>query len=105
LLWDFNADFYGYPDTWLGFFVNVVYIFDRNGGLGPSWHVRHPLFLFRPIVLSSVEERVEVTPVSILSAAVLGMLVIVTGGVVYLTLAEWRDRRRLEREKRETRRR
>jgi hypothetical protein len=40
-----------------------------------------------------------------MSAAVLGMLVIVTGGIVYLTLAEWRDRRRLEREKSETRRR
>jgi hypothetical protein len=40
-----------------------------------------------------------------MSAAVLGMLVIVTGGVAYLTLAEWRDRRRKDNEKREARRR
>lgn len=33
-----------------------------------------------------------------------GLLVTVTGGVVYLTLADWRDRRRLERELREERR-
>jgi hypothetical protein len=48
---------------------------------------------------------VEITPVSILSAAVLLLLVMVTGGIVYLTLAEWRDRRRLDQEKREGRRR
>lgn len=47
----------------------------------------------------------EITPVSILSAAVLLLLVMVTGGIVYLTLAEWRDRRRLDQEKREGRRR
>jgi hypothetical protein len=40
-----------------------------------------------------------------MSAAVLGMLVLVTGGVAYLTLAEWRDRRRKDNEKREARRR
>jgi CHASE3 domain sensor protein len=32
------------------------------------------------------------------------LLVGVTGGVVYLTLADWRDRRRLEDETRQTRR-
>ena len=32
------------------------------------------------------------------------LLVGVTGGVVYLTLADWRDRRRLEDETREARR-
>ncbi len=47
----------------------------------------------------------EISTVSVLSAAVLGMLAIVTGGVLYLTLAEWRDRRRIEQEKRESRRR
>ncbi|MGK7902920.1 MAG: hypothetical protein AB4352_16225 [Hormoscilla sp.] len=30
-----------------------------------------------------------------------GLLVIVTGGIVYLTLADWRDRRRRERDKRQ----
>ena len=33
------------------------------------------------------------------------MLLVVTGGIVYLTLAEWRDRRRRDAEKRETKRR
>lgn len=47
----------------------------------------------------------EISPVSVLSAVVLVMLAIVTGGVLYLTLAEWRDRRRIEQEKRESRRR
>jgi CHASE3 domain sensor protein len=48
---------------------------------------------------------VEITPLSVLSASVIALLLIVTGGVVYLTLADWRDRRRLENEKREARRR
>jgi hypothetical protein len=48
---------------------------------------------------------VEITPLSVLSASVLALLLIVTGGVTYLTLADWRDRRRLENEKREARRR
>ncbi|MCG9893353.1 MAG: hypothetical protein MH252_20050 [Thermosynechococcaceae cyanobacterium MS004] len=47
----------------------------------------------------------ELTPLSLLSASVLALLLIVTGGIVYLTLADWRDRRRLENEKREARRR
>jgi hypothetical protein len=42
LLWDFDADSYGYPDTWLGFSANVIHVFDRNGGLGPPRHVDHP---------------------------------------------------------------
>lgn len=47
----------------------------------------------------------DITPLSVLSASVIALLLIVTGGVVYLTLADWRDRRRLENEKREARRR
>ncbi|HEY9825172.1 MAG TPA: hypothetical protein V6D19_06970 [Stenomitos sp.] len=47
----------------------------------------------------------ELSTLSVLSAAVLALLVAVTGGVAYLTMVEWRDRRRLEREKREARRR
>ncbi len=50
-------------------------------------------------------KAIEITPLSMLSAAVIALLVIVTGGVLYLTLADWRDRRRLENEKREARRR
>ena len=41
---------------------------------------------------------------SILAIVALMLLVGVTGGVVYLTLADWRDRRRREDETRELKR-
>ncbi|WP_197480189.1 MULTISPECIES: hypothetical protein [unclassified Anabaena] len=41
---------------------------------------------------------------SILALFALVLLVLVTGGVGYLTLADWRDRRLRENEKRELRR-
>lgn len=41
---------------------------------------------------------------SILAIVALVLLVGVTGGVVYLTLADWRDRRRQEDETRELKR-
>ncbi len=41
---------------------------------------------------------------SILVLLAVVLLVTVTGGVGYLTLADWRDRRRRENEQRETRR-
>ncbi|MGJ5674808.1 MAG: hypothetical protein ACR9NN_14530 [Nostochopsis sp.] len=41
---------------------------------------------------------------SILALVALVLLVVVTGGVGYLTLADWRDRRLQEQEKREVRR-
>lgn len=47
----------------------------------------------------------ESTALSWLVLATFGLLVVVTGGIGYLTLAEWRDRRRLDRERREERRR
>lgn len=31
---------------------------------------------------------------SVLATVALGLMVVVTGGIVYLTAAEWRDRRR-----------
>ena len=37
---------------------------------------------------------------TVLALLAFGLLVTVTGGVVYLTLADWRDRRRQEQEKR-----
>lgn len=40
----------------------------------------------------------DVSPLSILAILALGLMVAVTGGVVYLTTVEWRDRRRRERE-------
>ncbi|MGL4502251.1 MAG: hypothetical protein ACRC78_14285 [Planktothrix sp.] len=43
----------------------------------------------------------ELTLVEILVLVAFSMLIIFTGGVLYLTVAEWRDRRRREDEKRQ----
>jgi hypothetical protein len=42
----------------------------------------------------------ENTLFPVLSVTALVLLLVVTGGIVYLTLADWRDRRRQEQEKR-----
>ncbi|MGB8699279.1 MAG: hypothetical protein WCD18_07680 [Thermosynechococcaceae cyanobacterium] len=42
---------------------------------------------------------------SVLSIAAIALLAVMTGGVIYLTLIEWRDRRQADDEKREARRR
>lgn len=42
----------------------------------------------------------EFSLVNILVLVAFGLLVVVTGGVIYLTLSDWNDRRRLEAEKR-----
>jgi hypothetical protein len=47
---------------------------------------------------------VESPILNILALVALVLLVVVTGGVGYLTLADWRDRRLQEQEKRELRR-
>lgn len=41
---------------------------------------------------------------NVLAIAAMSLLVAVTGGVSYLTLSDWRDRRRQEKEKLELRR-
>ena len=46
---------------------------------------------------------VESPFLSILTLVAVVLLVVVTGGIGYLTLADWRDRRLREQEKRETR--
>ncbi|MEL7036705.1 MAG: hypothetical protein AAFO04_13950 [Cyanobacteria bacterium J06592_8] len=45
----------------------------------------------------------EFSLISILAVVALSMMVIVSGGIVYLTTIEWRDRRRQDREKRQQR--
>lgn len=42
----------------------------------------------------------EATFLTILATLAFGLLLAVTGGIAYLTFVEWRDRRRLDREKR-----
>jgi biopolymer transport protein ExbB/TolQ len=48
---------------------------------------------------------VETTILNVLVLTAFGLLVAVSGGIVYLTVAEWRDRRRQDREKRSAKRR
>ncbi|MEB3116791.1 MAG: hypothetical protein VKL01_00380 [Limnothrix sp.] len=36
----------------------------------------------------------ETSALTVLSIVAMGLMVVVTGGIVYLTAAEWRDRRR-----------
>jgi hypothetical protein len=45
---------------------------------------------------------VEISVFNVLVLVAFGLLVTVTGGVVYLTLTDWRDRRRRDQEKRQT---
>jgi len=45
----------------------------------------------------------ELTLTNTLAIAAFGLLIAVTGGVIYLTAIEWRDRRRRARERRELR--
>ncbi len=38
--------------------------------------------------------------INVLFIAALGLLILVSGGILYLTTVEWRDRRRQDRDKR-----
>jgi len=52
-----------------------------------------------------VSDLVDTIPVfNLLAIAAFGLLLAVTGGIGYLTLVEWRDRRRRDRENKEIRR-
>jgi hypothetical protein len=44
---------------------------------------------------------VETSALSILATAALVLMVAVTGGIAYLTAAEWRDRRRQQRDRKD----
>jgi hypothetical protein len=46
---------------------------------------------------------VESSIFNVLIYAAFGLMVVVSGGVIYLTLAEWRDRRRRDEDERATR--
>lgn len=45
-----------------------------------------------------MEASIEAQAFSLLSTVALAMMVVVTGGIVYLTAADWRDRRRRKRD-------
>ena len=47
----------------------------------------------------------ETSVLSVLVFAAFGLLLVVTGGIAYLTAAEWRDRRRRDSERRSAKRR
>ncbi|MBD0267019.1 hypothetical protein [Pseudanabaena sp. FACHB-2040] len=52
-----------------------------------------------------MEAPLEAQAYSILAVLALALMVVVTGGIVYLTAAEWRDRRRRKRDQEQPRRR
>ncbi len=41
----------------------------------------------------------EFTAINMMAIAASGLMLIVTGGIIYLTTVEWRDRRRQQRDK------
>lgn len=45
-----------------------------------------------------MESALQAQAFSILATLALALLVVVTGGVIYLTAADWRDRRRRKRD-------
>lgn len=52
-----------------------------------------------------METPVAAQAYTILAVLAMGLMVLVTGGIVYLTAAEWRDRRRRKRDQEVPRRR
>jgi len=75
----------------LGITGSPVQLFNRDGGLGPSRRQQHQVLtaLWR----SSVPE-LSISLPQLLSAIAALLLVFVSGGVIYLSIIEWRDRRR-----------
>jgi hypothetical protein len=51
-----------------------------------------------------MEATIETQAISILGTIALVLMVVVTGGVVYLTAVDWRDRRRRQRDQQSTKR-
>jgi heme/copper-type cytochrome/quinol oxidase subunit 2 len=51
-----------------------------------------------------MEATFETQAISILGTVALLLMVVVTGGVVYLTAVDWRDRRRRKRDQQSTKR-
>jgi hypothetical protein len=45
----------------------------------------------------------ELSPTTLLATLALGLMVVLTGGVAYLTTVEWRDKRRQQRMNQESR--
>jgi hypothetical protein len=70
----------------LGWYVGALYLVNCDGCMGTGRFLR---FL-----------AVEATPLlNTLFLAALALLALVSGGILYLTALEWRDRRRQDRDK------
>jgi len=75
----------------LGVTGSPVQLFDRDGGLGSTWRQQHQ------VLIAARQFSVPELPLSLpqlLSAIAALLLVFVSGGVIYLSTVEWRDRRR-----------
>lgn len=66
---------------------------ERSAILGPScWPLSVSLFL------QETQRPMDASPSTILATIALVLIVVVTGGISYLTACEWRDRRRQKRD-------
>jgi hypothetical protein len=83
---------YGHFDVGLGFTSSSLHFLNFNGYLGPQ----------RFLIETGM--NLESYSLGILAVLALTLLLVVTGGIAYLTTVEWRDRRRQDQEKRENRR-
>jgi hypothetical protein len=91
----------------MGFFAGFIYVFNLAGGLGAqrfltgfSRVLRQDSQIFAMTLDSFSLFPLGLSPLNVLAVLAVLLLVGVTGGVIYLTAVEWRDRRRQDREKR-----
>jgi hypothetical protein len=88
---------HGYFKFGLGYSLGCLHLLPVDGGLGPQWSLGYN---HGPsLCLITMESTLQVQAFSVLAVLALALMVIVTGGVIYLTAADWRDRRRRQRDR------
>jgi len=88
---------HGYFKLRLGYPFSCFHLFPVDGGLGPQWPLGHNHGSV--LCLITMESTLQVQAFSVLAMLALALMVIVTGGVIYLTAVDWRDRRRRKRDR------
>ena len=83
---------HGYSKLGLGYPTGCLHLFPVDGGLGPQWLVSQGDGSAMYLIV--MESTFPAQTFSVLAGLALVLMVVVTGGVIYLTAADWRDRRR-----------
>jgi hypothetical protein len=83
---------HGHSKLGLGYLTGYFHFFPIARGLGSQWPLGHGRSSV--MYLIAVESILETQAFSLMAGLALALMVIVTGGVIYLTAADWRDRRR-----------